>query len=162
MQIHTQHSFGSFLRAGVVTLVIAGAVAGCASQPINWVLIEPHAPSKQATAVGINAEGAAWFFQCDEQAMTSGLRLRGLDAADRREAALSIRFDVEPAEQSSWEIEKNTYVLRGEAATQLARRAALAYDAIVEVDGAPIGFSLTGSHVAMIEMTRSCPFLDVK
>lgn len=144
-----------------MTMTIA-LLAGCASTPNRWVLIEPHAPSRQATAVGTGTGGAAWFFQCDEQAMTAGLRVGPIEAAEGQERQISIKFDAEPAEQSLWRVQRSTYVLRGNDAIALARRAALAYDAVVGIDGSHINFSLTGSHVALIGMTRSCPFLDVR
>lgn len=157
-----RNSFRSvFTRAGSVLLACLGA-AGCANSSGRWVLIEPHAPSRQATALGINADGAIWFFQCDEKAIMSGLHVSVPPASEGAEKVLSITFDAEPAEQSSWRVERSTYVMRGEGATALARRAALAYDAVVDVDGAQTEFSLTGSHVAMIEMTRTCPFLEVE
>lgn len=139
------------------------AATGCANTSNRWVQIEPHGPSHQATTVGINAKGSAWFFQCDEQTIMTGLRIADLTVGPEvTQKVLSIKFDAEPTEQYSWQVEKNAYVMRGEGVTALARRTALAYDAIVEVDGVRSAFSLAGSHMAMIEMTRSCPFLAVK
>lgn len=151
----------SILRTVVLAVACAGAT-GCASNPVNWTMLEPHKPATHATAVGINAEGAAWFFQCDQQSLFSGLRLPAVAAPDGSETRVRIKFDAEPAEESVWLVDQNTYIARGDFATQLARRAALAYNAIVDVDGVPTKFALTGSHNAMIAMTRDCPYLDVK
>lgn len=150
-------------RGAGLTVIAAGVLAsGCASSRLNWGMIQPHAPSAQSTVVGVNAEGVTWFFQCDAQSMLSGLRIRKVEMPDGTPKSLSIKFDAEPAEESSWVAERNTYVMRGDAATLLARRAALAYNALLTVDGAPIKFALTGSHSAMYDLTRNCPFLAVE
>lgn len=152
-----------FTRGSGIAVIVAGAlVAGCTSSRLNWGMVQPHAPSTQSTAVGINAEGVTWFFQCDAQSILSGLRIRSVEALDGTPKSLSIKFDAEPAEESSWVVEKNTYLMRGDAATLLARRTALAYNALLTIDGAPIKFALTGSHNAMRDMTRNCPFLAVE
>ena len=157
-----QHS-SKLTRAAAGAAILACTLAtGCVSSRLNWGMIQSHAPSGAAVAVGVNPEGVTWFFECDAQTLMSGLRIRTLQAPDGQEKTLSIKFDAEPAEQSVWRIEKSTYVMRGEPATLLARRAALAYNALLNVDGAPIKFALTGSHSAMIDLTRNCPFLDVK
>lgn len=147
-----------------VAVVLSGILAGgCTSSRLNWGMIQPHDPSGASVAVGVNPEGVTWFFECAEQTVMSGLRIRALEAPDGQQQSLSIRFDAEPAEESTWRIERNTYVIRGEPATLLARRAALAYNARLTIDGSsPIKFALTGSHVAMIDMTRNCPFLQVQ
>lgn len=137
-------------------------LTGCASAPNRWVLIEPQTPARLATAVSTSANGGAWFFQCDEQSLTAGLKLGAMAAVPEQEQQISIKFDAEPAELSNWGVGKGSYVIRGDAAIALARRAALAYDAEVGVGGTVTHFSLTGSHVAMIAMTRSCPYLDVQ
>ncbi len=152
-----------FARGAGVAVVTAGVLAsGCASSRLNWGMIQPHAPSTQSTAVGINAEGVTWFFQCDAQSMLSGLRIRKVEAPDGTPKSLSIKFDAEPAEDSSWVVEANTYLMRGDSATLLARRTALAYNALLTIDGAPIKFALAGSHNAMRDLTRNCPFLAVE
>jgi hypothetical protein len=137
------------------------SAAGCSGNPVNWTLVDRYSPSAEATAVGINPQGATWFFRCDGQSMLSGLRVGKIEAADGQQVTLNIKLDSEPVEQSLWQVENQTYVLRGEPATLLARRAALAYNAVIDDGRQPVKMALTGSHLSMIHMTRTCPFLAV-
>lgn len=154
-------ALAAFTRPSVAAVVLA-LLCGCAATEKRWALIEPGAPTQQATVVGIAPNGAAWFFWCDERQLTAGLRPRKINAQPDQEQLITIKFDSEPAEQSLWRAQANSYVMHGQDAIALARRAALAYDAVVGIDGSYIDFSLAGSHGALIGLTRTCPFLDVQ
>lgn len=104
-------------RSVPTTLICAClGVAGCSSSPVQWSSVAPYAPNSQATAVGVNGDGASWFFQCDRQSVMSGLSAPGLTDSERTTRLVSIAFDNEPAESSSWRLEQRALVLRGEGA----------------------------------------------
>ncbi|MBL8271727.1 hypothetical protein [Steroidobacter sp.] len=128
---------------------------------MQWSSVAPYGPGSRATAVGVNGEGASWFFQCDGQNVLSGLRVSGLKEAEGQIRSVAIAFDKEPTEQSQWNVEQATLVLRGEPARVLSKRAALAYHAVVTVDGKPARFALSGSHKAMYELMPTCPQLEI-
>lgn len=149
-------------RSVPTTLICAClGVAGCSSSPVQWSSVAPYAPNSQATAVGVNGDGASWFFQCDRQSVMSGLSVPGLTDSERTTRLVSIAFDNEPAESSSWRLEQRALVLRGEYARALARRAALAYHAVVTIDHQAVRFALSGSHQAMYELMPTCPQLEI-
>lgn len=148
----------------LASMALIGAslgMAGCSSSPVQWSSVAPYAPSAQATAVGVNGDGASWFFQCDGQSVMSGLRVPGLKEAEGQIRSVAITFDKEPTEQSQWNVEQATLVLRGEPARVLSKRAALAFNAVVSVDGKPVHFALSGSHKAMYELMPTCPQLEI-
>jgi hypothetical protein len=150
-----------FPRLISLTALASVGIVGCSSSPAQWSSVAPYAPNTQATAVGVNGEGASWFFQCDGQSVISGLRVPGLKDVEGTSRAVDITFDKEPTERSDWSVEKETLVLRGEPARVLSKRAALAYHAVVAVDGRPVHFALSGSHLAMHELMPVCPQLDI-
>lgn len=144
--------------------IVIGAglgMTGCASSPVQWTSVAAYAPVSQATAVGVNGAGASWFFQCDQRNVASGLRLPKFQGAEGSTQSITIKFDGEPEERSDWRLEQGALMLRGEAARLLSRRAALAYHAVVTIDGQPNKFALSGSHQAMIDLLPTCPQLEI-